>query len=193
MIPLLVIGSLILFGVFKRNAGSEVYNFTDANADYLKNSILLFLGSLLYLRAIYKDIRQYIKTKSIWSFLPTLFGIVFLTFLMWQSNQQEDKKGLILQAATQGGPGIAAIRLYNDSSFRYSNGCAGIEDVFNGKYQLHDSILVLDKSQFDGFLKSKYLLIHKTGKEYFICQTDSLLQILNSEKFLIVFDLRKVR
>ena len=123
--------------------------------------LVVYLGLLMWNNI--RDIREYKKTKSKMSFLPSgtgLFLIVMLILTNYLLNRR-DSSSVIIQAGTSGGFNGAWFDFREDGTYKFANSGGLGASYFRGTYTIADSIITLDKGEIDGVTKSNLFAIRE--------------------------------
>lgn len=139
----------------------------DADDEFIFDGIILgmlFIFFLLVLMWInIKDRKEYQKTKSKFSFIPTVLGfIVILTMVTTDYIlKSRDSSPVLIQAGNDGGYNAAWFDFREDGTYKFANSGGIGASYFRGKYILKDSIIILDKSNIDNVVQTKSLVLRK--------------------------------
>jgi len=117
---------------------------------------LIFLGF-----AINKDIKKYKVYKKWENFIPSIFGFIILIsfFTTGITLKMRDNSPIIIQAGYDGGYNGAWFEFRKDGTYKFVNHAGIGADYFRGKYELKDSIIILDKNEIDKVINTNKLAI----------------------------------
>lgn len=126
------------------------------------------LGVLLWI--LFKDRKEYLKSKSWTVFVPTALGVfiaigLFITlFLLQQRDKSSSKFYCVSKIVDFNG---VSIDFREDGTYKLTSWCLGA-DYYRGTYTIADNIITLDKNSIKKVIESNRLLILQDG------ETDSL-------------------
>ncbi len=155
----------------------------------------LFLGLVIIFFIIaslityVQDIRKYLATKSLLSFLPTITSVIF-TIAFITANYvfaARDFSPVIIKASNDEHKGTSTISFREDGTYKFTISFLGDQD-FRGTYQLNDSLITLDKN-VDSNILSRRLIIKdmilvdssRSYKDIGIYQINDKQQIINKD------------
>jgi hypothetical protein len=181
---------LFIWLMLKRN-----FSFFDV---YLVLALTLCATTFLILN-VYGDLKEFKAKKTLKSFLPTLYCLTLLTVVVVIVNaaNQTNNSPCILQA-THDSSASSSFNFRKDGTFQWTNG-SGL-GVFQeeGTYNINDSLITLNKADFDKVLKSKHLKITttlpwstNTGNTYVVQVNDRGELIDSLFVFTVYIDKRK--
>jgi hypothetical protein len=178
-------------------AGLAFGTFFLSNADddfVFKSEIMILLAFIFIAVAawiIYKDKKEFTKTKSRLSFLPTITALIFIvTFSITNiCLANRDASPIIIQAGYDGGFNGAWVEFRKDGTYKFGNS-GGIGVTYSrGKYILKDSLITLDKDNIENMIQSKLLVIRK---EEIIDTLEQVIYQINQEHQIIDKDFKLV-
>ncbi len=174
-IPLIFLGFSIIYKLI--NGADNVFFFDGV---ILYGLEFIFICILCY--SLFIDREDYQQTKSNLSFLPTTIGfLILVSFCITQLLiESRNNSKLIIQANYDGGFNGCGFEFREDGSYKFFNG-SGF-DYFRGRYELKDSIIILDKTDIDNVIKSGRLLIRELISEN--TSTKIIYQINNNNQII---------
>ena len=116
----------------------------------------LIIGIIILLWTFNNNRKEYKHTKSTLSFLPVISAIILsiiFTFIQTRENPA------VLLARDDGDSIKIFLELRADGTYQLGNGSVLGNTYSYGKYQLNDSIIILDKSEIDKVIESNKLVI----------------------------------
>ena len=156
LFPLIVIGFYYIFWSIKYADEEMVF-------DSVIYSVLIIFFLIFFIISVFKDLKKYKNSRLIQSFIPTVFGVLFLSsfgiinFLL----EIRDDSPVIIQAGYDGGFNGAWFDFRKDGTYKFVNSGGIGADIFRGKYEIKDSIIILDKKDIDNFIKTDKLAIRE--------------------------------
>jgi hypothetical protein len=143
---------LFIWLMLKKN-----FSFFDV---YLFLALALCATAFLILN-VYKDVKEFKTKRTAKSLLPTLccLAIVAVVVIIVNAANQTNNSPCILQATYDSDPSTSSFNFRKDGTFQWTNG-SGL-GVFQeeGTYTINDSLITLNKADFDKVIKSKHLKI----------------------------------
>lgn len=151
-LPVLLLGAWIVFQhIVSANSSFPLFDLF-----FVLVSIFFIVASLI---TYVKDIRKYLATKSLLSFLPTITSILFIIAFITINYvfAVRDFSPVIIKATYQANHGTLTISFREDGTYKFTNSFLGDQD-YRGTYQLNDSLITLDK-KIDSNILSRTLII----------------------------------
>jgi hypothetical protein len=154
LIPLLTIGLFIDYVIV-----------VDADSEFIfKGMMLGFVGIIffiLFLWVIYRDGKQYQKTSSKYSFIPTIAGVLLIIsfFITTYVLSLRDQSPTLIHAGYDGGYNGAWFEFREDGTYKFANSGGIGAEYFRGTYTITDTIIMLDKTEIDNVIQSNLLAI----------------------------------
>lgn len=147
--------------------------------------IVIFMVAFIWINI--RDIREYKRTKSKLSFIPTLIGLsMFISFLgVNHFLKSRDNSPLIIQAGYDGGFNGAWFEFREGGSYKFVNSGGIGATIFRGSYAMKDSIIVLDKSDIDNVIETKLLVIREVHNYYYGARPVRMLFQINERHEII--------
>ena len=132
---------------------------------FIFDSIILLavgtIATIILLWTIYKDSKDFSKSKKITDFVPTfigstlLLGLLTTIFILNQRDSSPSKLYAVTKIVDFNG---AAIDFREDGTYKLSSWCMGA-DYYRGAYTMQDSIITLDKSEIEKIIESNRLVV----------------------------------
>jgi hypothetical protein len=136
--------------------------------DFIPLTFLSAIAIIVFIWTIFRDRKEYSKSKSIVDFIPTIIGtaIVLGLFLAFYILDQRDKSPSKLYCVTKiidfNG---ASIDFREDGTYKLTSWCLGA-DYYRGKYIMQDSIITIDKSEIEKIIESSRFVIRPEIEVY---------------------------
>ena len=156
LFPLIVPGFYYIFWSVK-------YADEEMLFDSIIYSLLIILFLIFFTISVFKDLKKYKNSRLIQSFIPSIIGGLFLlsfgiiNFIL----EIRDNSPVLIQAGNDGGFNGAWFDFRKDGTYKFVNSGGIGADIFRGKYEIKDSIIILDKKDIDNFIKSDKLAIRE--------------------------------
>ncbi len=148
---------------------------------------LIFLGISLK-----KDLKKNKNAKTWKNFIPTIIGFAFL-FSFFFTNLtliMRDNSPIVIQAGYDGGYNGAWLEFRKDGTYKFVNSGRIGAITFRGKYEMQDSLIIIDKSNIDNVIKTNTLAIrnenYAESKSKIIYQIDKNHKIIDKNFYFIV-------
>lgn len=158
---------LIVFGTW---FNYKIYQ--TAHEDIFIDGIILFaiavVGLIIFVRTIVKDYKDFKSSHQIKSYIPTSIGLLFILLaigLVFYQNNRLNSPTLI-SGFNDGGFNSFSVDFKVNGNYVMTNGSGLGQSYFYGKYRIQDSIITIDKTNIDNWIKTNKLII-KTDN-YFI-------------------------
>jgi len=136
--------------------------------DFIPLGIVSLIAIIVFIWTIFRDRKEYLKSKSKVDFLPTIIGMTILLglFTTFYILDLRDKSPSKLYCVTKivdfNG---ASIDFREDGTYKLTSWCLGA-DYYRGTYTIQDSIITLDKSAIEKIIESNRLLIRQEVEIY---------------------------
>jgi hypothetical protein len=136
--------------------------------DFIPLSFITVLAIIFFIWIIFRDRKEYAKSKSFADFIPTIIGatIVLGLFLAFYILDQRDKSSSKLYCVTKiidfNG---ASIDFREDGTYKLTSWCLGA-DYYRGKYVMQDSIITIDKSEIEKIIESNRFVVRQEIEVY---------------------------
>ncbi|MCY0977059.1 hypothetical protein PGH12_07855 [Chryseobacterium wangxinyae] len=156
ILPLIIIG--FYYNQWKiQNSDSEMV-FQELIYGFLLLIFLLFLSL-----SIYKDYHKYKLSRSVKNYLPSLVGLlILLSFGVTNLVlSMRDNSPVIIHASYDGDFNGAWFEFRENGTYKFINHAGIGADITRGKYQIKDSLIVLDKSKMGNVIVSNTLAIRE--------------------------------
>lgn len=137
--------------------------------DVFDNEIDIALGTfvaIVLVRAVWKDSRDFVRTRRLSSFIPTITGLVIgvgLVGVLWLYDLRDRSPVRWSVVTTETDFNGVSIDFRVDGSYKLTSWCLGA-DYYRGRYLVRDSIIVLDQSRIERIIESDQLLMRCDGK-----------------------------
>ena len=151
--------------------------------------IIGIFGAIFFYKTILKDKSDYLKRKTLNCYLPTFVGIIFiiLNIGIYLNFKIKEYKPTLLKAENHG---LYADFKKNGTYIIKSGSWAG-KTHFYGTYSIKDSLIILDKTDFDKVLFTNKLIIQKNKNLNYIIQIDNKgIELNDNFRFEITLDNR---
>ncbi len=148
----------ILFAYKLYQSTQEVFFF-----DGIIMFVIAFIGLLIFVFTIFKNIKEYELSQDWSSFFPTFVGLFFILSnvgLNYYIGVKMNSPTLI-RGFYDGDFNGFSVDFKSNGSYIMANGSGLGESYFYGNYTLKDSIITLDKSNIDNCIKTNILVIRK--------------------------------
>lgn len=160
-LPLIVLG---IWFAYRQHKSSQSDFFIDG---FVFLAIGL-LGLFFFIRAIFRDTKEYKVTKSVVDYSPTIIGLCFIMLItgIYYYQEQRDNAPTLLKAFYDGGYNGFSIDFKANGEYIMANGSGLGQSYFYGTYVIADSVITLDKKDIDNVIESDILLI--SNSEYYL-------------------------
>jgi hypothetical protein len=154
---------IILLTIFGTWFAYKLYQ--TAQDDFFLDGVILlviaFVGLLIFILTISKDIKEF-KTSHNWSsFLPTSIGLLFILTNIGLFYYQDSKTNspTLISGFNDGGLNGFSVDFKTDGNYIMANGSGLGQSYFYGTYSIKDSVITIDKSNIDNCIKTNKLVI----------------------------------
>lgn len=142
--------------------------------DFIPLGIISLIAISVSVWTIFRDRKEYSKSKSKSEFIPTIIGItiligLFTTFYILDIRDKSPSKLFCVTKIVDFNG--ASIDFREDGTYKLTSWCLGA-DYYRGTYTIQDSIITMDKSSIGNIINSKQLVIRTEIKYY---ESDSIL------------------
>jgi hypothetical protein len=154
LIPILILGPWYLYKQYYSLYESLIF-------EEIGFFIVGLLGVLFFIYAILKDIGKYRLYKSVFCFIPSGVGVLFLTSILSLQLYQHSIRNseTLVRSFYDGGFNGVSMELKIDGTYIMANGSGLGQWFFYGTYKIENDLYVLDKNDIDNCIKSRYLNI----------------------------------
>ena len=145
------------------------YHFISrADHEFVFDFILLFvistLSTIIFVWIVYKDRKEYFKSKRLNAFIPTFIGSVFLfgllTIILFLNQRDNSPSKLYCLTKVVDFNGVS-IDFREDGTYKISSWSVLSADYFRGVYTIKDSIIILEESKIENTIVSNRLVIRQ--------------------------------
>lgn len=154
MLPAVIIGLYLNYKLVK-TADDEIFY----DGIIIGGLLIIFLVGLMWTNV--QDRKEYRRSTSKFSFLPTTTGILFIISFICTDYilKARDNSPLFIQAGSEGSRG-AWYEFREDGTYKFANSGGLGATYYRGTYTLNDSIIVIDKSN-DNVVPTHKFVIRK--------------------------------
>ena len=176
------------------------------SSDIFDGFFFLLIGIaalVVFLIVLFKDVKAHSITKSMYCFIPTFTGFLFVPIILGINYyyEQKDKVPLLIQAGTGHGIGEAWFEFKTDGNFKFTNSGGIGASIYRGTYEINDTIIEIKSAQTEFDLKTNRLVIKDFDERQnldtikkIIYTTDKRGNLLDRDlKFYVHEDNRKIK
>ena len=119
------------------------------------------IGLIIFGISFAKNLNNYQKTKRIKSFITTLIGLILIAIFSILFIQDDYKKNspTLISGFNDGGFNGFSVDFKKNGNYVMANGSGLGQSYFYGKYEMNDSIIIIDKNEIDNVIKSNKFVI----------------------------------
>jgi len=182
ILTIIILGSIyafVLFNSFQKDNLFSIFIYI----------IIGIIGLPFYYKTILKDKFDYLEKKTLACYLPTIVGVIFIAINIgiYLNFKIKEYKPTLVKAENHG--------LYADfkknRTYIIKSGSWASKTHFYGTYSIKDSLIILDKTDYDKVLLTNKLIIQKTENLNYLIQIDNKGNELNDNfRFEITLDNR---
>lgn len=193
LILILLTGGFLIYSTYNGQ-------FQVSLLDALLWGVLIFIGSVVFVWTLIKDIMLFVSEKRILNFSLTFLNLFFLSIILIMEVQIQNtfEKPSLIKVFYDGDFNGTGIDFKKDGTYIFDNSAIGFSDYYYGTYKIVGNKITLDRDEIDNltglkFLEFRYKELSKGETELYLFHVDSLGNLVqkSSFEFRVVEDNRK--
>jgi hypothetical protein len=161
LILIFALGGYLTYLTYKSKYGVSII-------DAIISGGLIFLGAILLLWTIFKDIKLYKEQKKIQSFALTSICLLFVSVIVvLQIKIHNDfNKPTLLKAYYNGDYNGTKIDFKTDGTYVFENYAIGLSDYYFGNYNIIGNKITLDRDTIDNLTNLRNLEVREKAVQF---------------------------